>query len=37
MKILLGLLVFIGLLSLATIMSFVICALALGKDDRNDK
>lgn len=35
MKIILGILAFIGLISLATIMLFVICALALGKDDRD--
>lgn len=38
MKIILGILAFLGLLSLATIMLFVICALSLAKDeDRNDE
>lgn len=33
MKILLGILAFIGLISLITIVLFVICALMIGKDD----
>lgn len=33
MKILLGLLAFIGLVSLIVIVLFVICALIIGKDD----
>lgn len=35
MKIILGMLAFIGLISLATIMLFVICSLTLRKDDRD--
>lgn len=35
MKILLGILAFIGLIALITIILFVWCALVLGKDDRD--